>query len=349
MSFHGASNDQREDVALAAVLADQGRGQPESSPGLEIGRHPEHRGGEQVHLVVDDQAPVSGVEQVEVGVYAAALGGHHLVGRDGDRPDLLLGPGVLADLLGRQRRPLDQLIAPLPGRHRVGDQDQRRRLGPRHGRRSDDGFPCSTRENDDTGTAVPERGSGLILVRPQLPAGLVKINCVRLAVHVTGQILGRPAELQQHLLEVPALTGVHDHRVLVDPRPHQPLDLGAPQHLGQHRPVGRHQDQAVGRVLLDPQPAVTVHRVGDVHQQCRRHRVAAVREQRVDHLLGIVTRSPRVPQSQRGQPIGVDVLRCSLQLGERCDRDPARVRRLMIDFKQQGSVGLHDERPGTIE
>ena len=248
-----------------------------------------------------------------------------------------------------RRRPLDQLVAPLPGRHRVGDQDQRRRLGPGHGRRSDDGFPCSARENDDTGTAVPERGRRLILVRPQLPAGLVKINSVRLAVDIAGQVLRRPAELQQDLLEVPALAGVHDHRVLVDPRPDQTLDLGAPQHLGQYRPVGRHQDQPVGRVLLDPQPAVAVHRVGDVHQQGRRHRVAAVGEQRVHDLLGIVTGGPRIPQPQRGQPIGVDVLRCSLQLGERCDRDPAGVRRLMIDFEQQGSVGLHDERPGTIE
>ena len=63
--------DQGEDVALAAVLADQGRGQPEPAPGLQVGGHPEHRSRQQVHLVVDDQAPVAGVEQLQVRVDAA--------------------------------------------------------------------------------------------------------------------------------------------------------------------------------------------------------------------------------------------------------------------------------------
>ena len=43
-----------------------------------------------------------GVEQLQVRVDAAALGGDHLIGGDGDRPDLLLGAGILADLVGGQ-------------------------------------------------------------------------------------------------------------------------------------------------------------------------------------------------------------------------------------------------------
>ena len=58
--------DQGEDVALAAVLADQRRGQAEPAAGLQVGGEPEDRRGQQVHLVVDDQAPVAGAEQVEV-------------------------------------------------------------------------------------------------------------------------------------------------------------------------------------------------------------------------------------------------------------------------------------------
>ena len=58
--------DQREDVALAAVLAHQRRGQAEPAAGLQVGGEPEDRRGQQVHLVVDDQAPVAGVEQLEV-------------------------------------------------------------------------------------------------------------------------------------------------------------------------------------------------------------------------------------------------------------------------------------------
>ena len=81
--------DQREHVALAAVLADQRRGQAEPPPRLQVGGHPEHRRGQQMHLVVDDQAPVAAVEQLEVLVLALGAAGDHLVGGDGDRADLL--------------------------------------------------------------------------------------------------------------------------------------------------------------------------------------------------------------------------------------------------------------------
>ena len=49
--------DQREHVALAAVLADQRRGQADPAAGLEVGGHPEDRRGQQVHLVVDRSGP----------------------------------------------------------------------------------------------------------------------------------------------------------------------------------------------------------------------------------------------------------------------------------------------------
>ena len=123
MSFHGRvvplRADQREHVALAAVLADQRRGQAEPAAGLQVGGHPEDRRRQQVHLVVDDQAPVAGVEQLEVGVDALPAGRHHLVRRDGDRPDLLAGAGVLADLVLGQRRAPEQLVASTAGRATV--------------------------------------------------------------------------------------------------------------------------------------------------------------------------------------------------------------------------------------
>ena len=99
--------DQGEHVALAAVLAHQRGGQPEPAARLQVGGHPEHRRRQQVHLVVDDEAPVARVEQLEVRVLALPLGRHHLVRGDGDRPDLLALAGVLADLLLGQRGPRD--------------------------------------------------------------------------------------------------------------------------------------------------------------------------------------------------------------------------------------------------
>ena len=79
--------DQAEDVLLAAVLADEGGGQAEPAAGLDLGRDPEDRGGQQVDLVVDDQAPVALVEELEVREVAVLLGpvGHDLVGGQRDR------------------------------------------------------------------------------------------------------------------------------------------------------------------------------------------------------------------------------------------------------------------------
>ena len=54
--------------------------------------------------------------------------------------------------------------------------------------------------------------------------------------------------------------------------------------------------------------------------------VAAVGEQRVDDLLGVVPGGPRVPQPQRRQPVGVDVLRATAP-APRTARSPSGTRR----------------------
>ena len=167
---------------------------------------------------------------------------------------------------------------------------------------------------------------------------------MRLAVDVPGQVLGRPAELQQHLLEVPALGRMHDDRVVVDTRPDHRLDPLGPQHLLEHRAISRDEHQAVGRVLLEPEPPVPRHRLGDIDEQRVRDGVARVLEQDVDDLLGVVAGGPCVPQRQRRHPVGVHVLRCALELRERRDRPSARSAVGMVDLEQQRAVGLDDER-----
>ena len=90
---------------------------------------------------------------------------------------------------------------------------------------------------------MPEALDGLLLVGAQRPVGLVEVDGVRLAVDVAGEVLGRPAELEQHLLEVAALGRVHDDAVVVDARADERLDLLVPQHLLEHRAVGGAQDR----------------------------------------------------------------------------------------------------------
>ena len=98
--------DEAEHVALAAVFAHERRGEAEAAARLQLGGELEHGRGQQVHLVVDHEAPVERVEQREVGVLALPLGGEDLVGRDRDRLDLLHLARVLADLLGGEARAL---------------------------------------------------------------------------------------------------------------------------------------------------------------------------------------------------------------------------------------------------
>ena len=50
-----------------------------------------------------------------------------------------------------------------------------------------------------------------------------------------------------------------------------------------------------------------------------------------------------LPQPERGQPVGVDVLGSALQLGERGDRLAALGRTVVVDLQQQGLVALHDQ------
>ena len=119
--------------------------------------------------------------------------------------------------------------------------------------------------------------------------------------------------------------------------------LLAPQHLLEHRLVERGEDEAVLLVLGQLEPAVARHGLGHVDEQGVGHGVAGVGEQRVDHLLGVDPRRAGVPQPERGEPVGVDVLGRPLQLGERRDRPPARRRVGVVDLEQQGPVGLDDQ------
>ena len=166
--------DQGEDVALAAVLAHEGGGEAEAPSGLQVGRHAEHRSGQQVHLVVDDQPPVAGVEQLQVAVLALGLAGDHLVRGDRDGPDLLALAGVLADLVRGERRARDQLPLPLTTGDGVGDQDQRGGLRLRHRGRPDQRLPGPARQHDHPRAARPEALDGLALVAAQAPALLAE-------------------------------------------------------------------------------------------------------------------------------------------------------------------------------
>ena len=301
-----------------------------------------------MHLVIDDESPVLGVKQLEVRVDPLASHRQHLVGRDGDWPDLLPGAAVLADLVLGEAGAPDQLGLPLTRTHRVGHQDQRGGLRLRHRRGADQGLARSAGEYDDPGTSVPERVGSLPLVGTQRPLGLVERDGVCLAVDVAGEVLRGPAELEQRLLEVAALAGMHrdrPHRVGqgVETLADHPRHLLGPDDLLEHRLVEAAEHQPVNRVLVEPEPAVARHRLRDVDEQRVRNGIAAEGQQHVDHLLGVVPGGARVPQPQRRQPVGVDVLGAALQLGEGSNRLATGISLFVVDLEQQGLVRLDDQ------
>src|SRR5215207_10082601 len=137
-----------------------------------------------MHLVVDDQAPVSRVEQLEMWMHSAAPRRDHLIRRDSNRANLLLHAGILADLIGRQCCSLDQLVMPLPGSHSVRDQDQSGGAGSSHRGCAHDRLTGTAGQYHYTRAAVPEGVGGLCLIGTQRPLTLIKADCVRLTVDI---------------------------------------------------------------------------------------------------------------------------------------------------------------------
>ena len=115
------------------------------------------------------------------------------------------------------------------------------------------------------------------------------------------------------------------------------------QDLLEHGAVEAHQAEAVDGRLHELQAAVARHGVDDVDQQRLRHGVPRVRDQGVDHLLGVVPGGARVPQRERGDAVGVDVLGRTLEFGERGDGGAGLRGELVIHLEQERLVGLDDE------
>ena len=287
-----------------------------------------------------------GVQQVQVRVDALAASGEHLVGGDRDGADLLARAGVLADLLLGQGGEADELLLPLTRRDRVGDQDERRRRALGHGGGAHEGLAGPAGQDDHARAPRPEALHRLALVGAQLEGagGVGQRDGVGLAVDVAGQVLGRPAQLDEHLLEVAALRGVDDDVGLSEPGPQQALGALGAHDLLQDRHVGGVQDQAVGGVGEELEAAVAAHRLGDLGEQGVRHREARVGDEGVDDRLRVQARGARVPQGQRRDPVGVDVLGGSLQLGEGGDGAAGLPGPGVGDLQEDGLVGLDDER-----
>ena len=65
--------------------------------------------------------------------------------------------------------------------------------------------------------------------------------------------------------------------------------------------------------------------------------------QRLEHLVGIVPGGARVPESETGDPVGVDVLGRALELGEHREIVAGVLGVRVGDLEQHGAVALDDQ------
>ena len=293
-------------------------------------------------LVVDDEAPVAGIEELEGAVFALGLAGDHLIGGDGDGLDFLLFAGVFADFVFGQGGAAQELVAPLAAGDGIGNQDERGGFRLGHRSRADDGFASAAREYDDAGAAGPEGLGGVLLVVTQLPAVVIEGDGVGLAIDVAGEILGRPASLEEGLFKAAALGGRDGDGVLVDARAEEFSGSAAGKFFQDGWLIGL-EDETMGWVRVEADAAVAGHGFGDVDKQGLGDWKAGVVFQDVDDLLSVVSGRAGIPQRKWGDAVGVHVLGGALQLRKRSERGAGLGGLCVIHLEQDGLIRLHNQ------
>ena len=166
---------------------------------------------------------------------------------------------------------------------------------------------------------------------------------MRRAGRVPGEVLGRPAQLHELLLEGASRPRRDEEAVVVDALGEQGRDALRVRDLGEHGDVGGVQAQRTVVGAVDHEPAVSCDGLAHVDGDGLRHRELRVPLERAEHVLGVVPGGPCVPQAESGDAIGVHVLGCAFELGEDREVVPRVLRERVRDLEEHGAVALHDE------
>ena len=169
-------------------------------------------------------------------------------------------------------------------------------------------------------------------------------DLVGLAIDIASMIGDRMPQLQQRVLEFAALGRVDQDGFGIDAFAELSDEIGLADELVEQSRLRCGQGQPVDRMVDEREHTETVHDVDDVDEEFVRDRVLREFEEHVDDGFGIMTAGACVPQSQRSDLIGVDVLRGPRQLCERGDRHGRLDGEGMSRFQQHSPIGLHDQR-----
>jgi hypothetical protein len=154
--------DQSEYLGLFVVFSDWRCAESQAVGGLEVGTPPEYFAGNMLDLVVDDQSPLPGVEQLSVAVHPGGL-----VGGDRHRSNTFLAAVILADLVVGQRRLACQRLSPLCRKLPTRHQDQSLAAHRRDGGDGGDRLAAARRADVDACLLVEKGVDPRLLVFPE--------------------------------------------------------------------------------------------------------------------------------------------------------------------------------------
>ena len=269
-------------------------------------------------------------------------------------PVFFCSPVYSAMSSGRSVVLSQQLAPPLLDRGQAGGEHERRLPDQLHGREADDRLARPARKHDDSAAAALGAGEEERLGR--LPLVLA---------HHERRAGGRA--LPERDLPVPPRS-----RIRPDPRPGYPAAtsacLSTPRCPGSTRKLvvsmrsarywpgspgpgaEARRSPRRGRCSADTSPSRVMttrpKRAASSRISCSTlggHRVPGVLPQRRHHLLGGQARGPGVPDGQRREAIGVDVLGALHELGERGERRPGLLGARRVDLQQDAAIALHDQ------
>ena len=308
-----------------------------------------------MHLVIDDQPPVAAVEQLQVLEFGVLVlpPRHDVVGSHGDRLHFFGQAVVFAHLVGRERGLVEDFRDPLPRGGDAGGEHQRRGPHLAHARQADDRLARPARQHDHAAAAADAAGGVkhagrrplIVAERERLARGgrLAERDIQPFALAVAGQVLGGKADLHQRLLDPPPARRIDHKRRGRPPLSQERADVLVAGDLFGQRLVGGLQQQAVV-APQQLQAAVAGGEVADLMLDVARHVVLGELAERRRHLLRGQPRRRRVPDGERRDAVGVNVLRRLDQLRKAGQRVAGRLVPRAVDLDEDRVIALNDER-----
>ena len=249
--------NQGEHVAFPAVFANQRGRQAQPPPGLNLRRNPKHRSGQQVNFVVNDQAPIARIENLEMRklVLLVRPVGQDSVGGQRDRGNFFAFAGVFGDLVVGKIGLVEQFAAPLLDGRDARGENQRRALEQGHGRQSDNRLAGAARQDNDAAASadiaarIKDLGCLPLIIPDVKRASRVghdpraEPNGQQSALCVSGQVFRRIADADERLLEHPPKGRVHNKAGLVQRVAQELPHSGLPDQFFQEGPIRANQSQ----------------------------------------------------------------------------------------------------------